>query len=206
MISLLSRTSNDQEDAGWLLGIQAGDATAFGRFYEAYCSRLCRFVSRFVHSHETIEEIVNDSFIVVWFRAGDFRAESRVSTWIFGIAYRLSMKAIRRGRHADLYSELLEADQMAVDPNPDLELEDWLQHTLLTLAPDQRDAVTLGYLYGYSIREISRMTDAPEGTVKSRLFHGRLSLRSKARTEARSLPGNLESSTSGEFESDGCAI
>ena len=78
MASTSPRASNDREDSDWLLGIRAGDTAAFARLYTAYRSRLSRFVSRFVDSHETIGEIVNDSFMVVWFRAGDFRAESKV--------------------------------------------------------------------------------------------------------------------------------
>jgi RNA polymerase sigma-70 factor (ECF subfamily) len=193
MASTSPRASNDREDSDWLLGIRAGDTAAFSRFYTAYRSRLSRFVSRFVDSQETIEEIVNDSFMVVWFHAGDFRAESKVSTWIFGIAFRLSMKAVRRFRRAEHCSEFREAAEIAADPAPDVELQDWLLHTLRTLAPDQRDAVILGYLYGYSIREISKVTGAPAGTIKSRLFHGRLGLRAKAGTDTRSLLGHLES-------------
>ena len=169
----------EQSDADLLASIQAGDTAAFGHFCTAYRSRLSGFLKRFINSRETIEEIVNDTFMVVWFRAGGFRAESKVSTWMFGVAYRLAMKACRRNRHSDRSGDLHERGGIVTDPASDVELQDWLLHLLQTLVPDQRNAIVLGYLYGYSIQEMSKMTYAPAGTVKSRLFHGRQGLRAK---------------------------
>ena len=167
-------------DSKWLIGIQAGDQEAFQSLYRVYRARLFSFVRRFANSPELVEEIVNDSFMAIWMHAKSFRAESQVSTWIFGIAYRLSMKANRRRRAWAPLNDLSTANEPSVDPSKDFEKQDLILHAMESLAPDQRDTLTLAYLYGFSVLEIASLTRSPAGTVKSRMFHGRNYLRARA--------------------------
>jgi len=51
---------------------------------------------RLTNRYEIAEEIINDTLWIVWRQAGSFRYESRVSTWILGIAYRRTLKALRQ--------------------------------------------------------------------------------------------------------------
>src|SRR3954468_4275417 len=81
------------KDGELLERIKARDMGAFERMYRIYQPRLARFVISLVHRPELVEEVVNDTMMAVWNSAGNFRGASRVSTWIFGIAYRQSMKA-----------------------------------------------------------------------------------------------------------------
>ena len=77
------------EDRQCLERIARGDRQAMQKLYFAYYRRLNRFLLRTL-SPERADEIINDTMFVVWRHAGDFRGESRVSTWILGIAYRLA--------------------------------------------------------------------------------------------------------------------
>jgi RNA polymerase sigma-70 factor, ECF subfamily len=63
--------------------------------YLLYYHRLTRFVNRMTRRHELIYELINDTFFVVWEKAGKFRGDSRVSTWIMGIAYRRGLNLMR---------------------------------------------------------------------------------------------------------------
>jgi hypothetical protein len=92
-------SSTDCGDSGLMIAVQARDRPAFEKLYLGYYYRLVRFLARFTKRHENIEEIINDTFMAVWMGAKDFRHESKVSTWIFGIAYRTAMKQLRRQRH-----------------------------------------------------------------------------------------------------------
>src|SRR6266571_4938972 len=74
--------------------IAGGDRLAFTQLYRAYFPRLTRFLDRMTRKPTLIEEIINDTLLVVWQKAASFNHTSKVSTWVFAIAYRKALKAI----------------------------------------------------------------------------------------------------------------
>jgi len=165
------------DDALLIFAIQSRDRAALKRLYLAYHPRLARFLARMITRSEDIEEIINDTLMVVWMHATAFRSESLVSTWIFGIAYRLTMRSLRRQKmQLPGWSIDILAEQCA-DPAPDTEMANWLECALGRLPVKLRITVTLAYQMGFSIEEVSQITKTPTGTVKSRMFHARLRLR-----------------------------
>lgn len=164
-----------ESDTELLIAIAAGNRRALETLYLGYQRRLAGFLWRFTRCPESIEEIINDTFMVVWCNAGRFRFASRVSSWIFGIAYRTALKSIRReGYHSAAY-DFGDLEQ-TVDPMIDTERQDWLAHGLERLPEEQRAAMELAYA-GYPLAQIGEITGVPIGTVKARLFHGRQKLR-----------------------------
>jgi RNA polymerase sigma-70 factor, ECF subfamily len=159
------------------LRIQTRDRSALEKLYLRYYPRIARFLARFPSAHEDIDEIINDTFMVVWTRAGDFRSESQVSTWIIGIAYRVAMRSLRRQRRQLRSRSALIQQEQYLDPTPDAELKEWLDAALARLPEEQRVTATLAYQMGFSVEEISRIMQSPIGTVKSRMFHARQNLR-----------------------------
>lgn len=168
----------DVADRMLLQRMSAGDRVALATLYHGYHGRLCRFLSRLTRRADVIEEVINDCFLVTWQKAGDFRGDSRVSTWIMGIAYRCGLKALRQ--HGD---EPVEDDSVpeertpATDPGEDRELRDWLSKGLDRLSADQRLVVELVYGVGHSLEDVATIMQCPVGTVKARLFHARVKLR-----------------------------
>jgi RNA polymerase sigma-70 factor (ECF subfamily) len=138
---------------------------------------LARFLSRFTPRYENVEEIINDTFMVVWQSAKDFRHASQVSTWIIGIAYRTALKSFRRQKNHTGARSLEEYPEQTVDPTFDAEVNDWLRHGLSRLPIEQRLTLELAYHMGHSLEEIAAITDCPVGTVKARMFHAREKLR-----------------------------
>ncbi len=172
-------SSTDCDDLGLIIAVQARDRPAFEKLYLGYYFRLTRFLARFTMSPENIEEIINDTFMVIWMRAKDFRHESKVCTWIFGIAYRTAMKQLRRPRHVSSLQSVGDLPESG-DPARDIDMEDWLSCALARLPLEQRITLMLAYQMGYSVREIARITESPVGTVKSRMFHARVKLQEHA--------------------------
>ena len=84
-MSLPAKNPSRETDGELLAAIRDGDRRALEELYLSYHRRLARFLSRFTPRYENVEEIVNDTFMVVWQNAKDFRSASQVSTWIFGI-------------------------------------------------------------------------------------------------------------------------
>ena len=174
------RGTDRPSDAELLRRVAGRDREALHSLYLAYFGRLGRFLTRVTTRPEVIEEIINDTMLAVWNQAGRFRGDSRPSTWIFGIAYRLALKAMRRSRqslHAPIEDlpegTLAEVDEALGDLLERAEVDDWLGRALERLSPEHRLAVELAYFMGLSCREIAEVADCPEGTVKTRMFYAR---------------------------------
>jgi RNA polymerase sigma-70 factor (ECF subfamily) len=173
---LPAKNSPKERDSALLLAIAAGDRRALEELYLGYHRRLARFLSRFTPRYENIEEIINDTFMVVWQNAKQFRNASQVSTWIIGIAYRTALKSFRRQKNHAAAS-LEDYPEQTVDPTFDAEVSDWLKHGLSRLPIEQRLTLELAYHMGHSLEEIAVITECPVGTVKARMFHAREKLR-----------------------------
>jgi RNA polymerase sigma-70 factor, ECF subfamily len=171
-----------ESDSELLSAIAAGDRRALEVLYLGYQPRVARFLLRFTECRENIEEIINDTFMVVWRSADDFRWESQVSSWIFGIAHRTALKSIRRQKYRSAARSLDESPVQTVDPVLEAEIRDWVRTGLNCLPDEQRLALELACHMGYSLMEIADITDAPIGTVKARMFLARQKLRQQLPT------------------------
>jgi RNA polymerase sigma-70 factor (ECF subfamily) len=176
-MTLPVKNSPKERDSALLLAIAAGDRRALEELYLSFHRRLARFLSRFTPRYENVEEIINDTFLVVWQSAKDFRNASQVSTWIIGIAYRTALKSFRRQKNHAGARSLEDYPEQTVDPTLDAEVHDWLNHGLSRLPMEQRLTLELAYHMGHSLEEIAAITDCPVGTVKARMFHAREKLR-----------------------------
>ena len=157
--------------------IAEGDRKAFEELYYLYHRRLARFLTRLTRRYDIAEEVVNDTFWVVWRKAKSFRGESQPSTWILGIAYRKARNAFRTS--ARLAEKNLQVEMLPPtdeEPSGTEELRDWLTRALAELPVEQRLAVELCYELGHSCEEIAKIMDCPVNTVKTRLFHARAKL------------------------------
>lgn len=175
----------DTADLASLCATARGDGDAFAALYRRQHARLARFLRRFTTRQELIDEVVNEALWVVWRKAADFRGDARVSTWITGIAYRCMLKALRDGApRQELGEALLDAQQLAqaaaasVDTAPEAEQRNWVARGLLSLPDAQRVTLELAYFMGCSCEEIAQVMGCPVGTVKARMFHARVRLRS----------------------------
>lgn len=169
---------DDAAEQRLLAAVVLRDESALEQLYRAYHTRLSRFVMRLCGNYSVAEEVINDTFFAVWKGAADFRGQSRVSTWIIGIAYRHTLKALERsGRRRDRESEAVEIDAIESDHGSSLESQlatsQWVARALDRLPADQRLALELAHLLGHSCAEIAVIADCPVGTVKTRLFHAR---------------------------------
>jgi RNA polymerase sigma-70 factor (ECF subfamily) len=176
-MSVPAKDSSRKPDSELLIAIATGNRRALEELYLGYQGRLARFLSRFTQRQENIEEIINDTFMVVWCNASDFRFASQVSSWLFGIAYRTWLKSIRRQKHYRDAQSLDECREETVDPMFESEIQDWVMHGLNRLPDAQRLTMELACHMGHSMLEIAEITGAPIGTVKARMFHARQKLR-----------------------------
>jgi RNA polymerase sigma-70 factor (ECF subfamily) len=170
---------DDDGDRHLLHRISCADRDAFERLFLDYHKRLVRFLCRVIRRDEDLEEVINDTFLIVWRRAGDFRGASRVSTWIFGIAYRCALKAIRRSTIRSRAAALVlqHGEPIVEDAAKRTEDRQLLDLGLSRLPPKQRLVFTLAYCMDYSCEEIAAIVECPVNTVKSRMWQARRKLR-----------------------------
>ena len=161
--------------------VKRGDRAAFEALYRLYHPRLTRFLLRVVRRPMLVEEALNDTMMVVWQRPDSFNGDSKLSTWIFAIAYRKAMKALGRfddPREDHEASERASEDQGPEDDSADFRRRDLLAKAMDGLSATHRAVVHLTYYHELDYNEIARILDCPVGTVKTRMFHARRQLRS----------------------------
>ncbi len=152
--------------------IAAADQSALRELYDRYFNRLSRFLLRMTGDTETVAELINDVFLVVWQSAGRFRGDSTVSTWILGVAYRKALKALKAKRttvpldEEDLH--MTETESAAED----------IAAVIDKLSPIHKSVMELTYYFGYTYKEIAEICGSPENTIKTRMFHARRHLKS----------------------------
>ena len=160
--------------------IRARDIEAFEQLYRRYRDRLARFLMRRLHRPQLVEEVLNDTLMVVWDRAETFNGDSKLSTWIFGIAYRRSMKALRH--HQDPIEDEAAAERASLEPSPEEgygreRSRKLLKQAVDQLSPEHRSVVEYTYIHELGYQEIAEIMSCPVGTVKTRMFHARRQLR-----------------------------
>lgn len=171
-----ARTAGQEaREAALLRQVAAGDREALTDLYHLYHARLFQFTFRLTRSYSAADELVNDVLLVVWQSADRFRGDSKVSTWIFGIAYRKAMRRLS-GNSMKFVGDT-RWDETAHDDTRDAETEDWVRHGLDALPPAQQMTINLVFFLGLSYAEIAEVMDCPVNTVKTRMYHARRKLR-----------------------------
>lgn len=179
-VSAAKSISTELNEAALLSRIAEGDRRAFETLYRGYFPRLIRFLDRMTRNVPLMEEIVNDTMLVVWQKAFTFDSSSKVSTWIFAIAYRKALKGLR------VLDEPMEFDPDRcadeISRTPDEEMEHLEMHKIVGQALDalpieQRAVVCFTYYHAMDYAEIADIMDCPVNTVKTRMFHARRRLK-----------------------------
>jgi RNA polymerase sigma-70 factor (ECF subfamily) len=173
-----SAAAGEARDRVLLERIAAAQCDALKELYLLYHGRLARFLTRVTSRYDLAEEIINDTFWVVWRNARDFRGASNVSTWIMGIAYRRGLKSLKRASLQPVAAnEPSDEAGPSHEPWSAAEQREWLSAALERLPSEQRLVLELAYHLGHSCAEIATIMNCPVNTVKTRMFHARKKLR-----------------------------
>jgi RNA polymerase sigma-70 factor (ECF subfamily) len=177
------------DESTLLQRINLGDTAAFETFYKIYYPRLFRFILRMTGQPDSVEELIQETLFLIWEKPDGFNHESKVSTWVFGIAYHKTLKAMaktaQRGNDVDIdeLSEIIGAP--GGNPAENRENQDWLNLALASLPPDQRAVIELTFYQGLSYQDVAKILNCPENTVKTRMFHARRKLQVFADTQEK---------------------
>ena len=170
--------------------IAQGDRAAFQTLYRLYFPRLARFLDRMVRNPALLEEIINDTLMVVWQKAATYDHSCKVSTWVFAIAYRQGLKAVN-GADGPVESDFsLHPGDASHEPENALgqqQRQQDIQRALASLSFEQRTVMNLTYYHDMGYQEIADTMGCPVNTVKTRMFHARQRLRAMLSTHMEEL-------------------
>jgi RNA polymerase sigma-70 factor (ECF subfamily) len=171
-------------DEALLAGLASGDAKAAAAFVRRFQARVFGLAHRIVGDTAAAEEIAQETLLRAWRHAGAYdHRRGRVETWLLSIARNLSIDhlRVRRGEPVDPDSlGAKEALFMRAPEDPGgrgREEVAALREALAALPAEQRRALLMAALLGFTAGEISEMEGAPLGTTKSRIRAAMLKLR-----------------------------
>ena len=172
--------STADDDRRLIARIVRRDLRALEELYRGYHPRLTRFLASLTRRAEIVEEVLNDTMLVVWTAPEKYNGASKVSTWIFAIAYRKALKALRR--QPEPMEDREDDHRVSPDMGPEQvlgqrQVSQVLLAAMARLSPDHRAVVDLTYFHEIGYREIAEIMGCPVDTVKTRMFHARRHLK-----------------------------
>ena len=196
-----------EEERGLMERAKAGDGPAFDEMTRRYSEKAYSVAYQMLASHDDARDLVQDAFFEVFRTLERFDTQYRFSTWLYRILINKCINYRKREARRRMFSfsdygtrnggagqQFLVANLPSSEKTPHEVLENHelrrsIMAALDTLSERHRTVVVLFDLEGLSHKEIAEILQCPEGTVMSRLHHGRLKLK---RVLSKRLTGYLD--------------
>jgi RNA polymerase sigma-70 factor, ECF subfamily len=165
-------------DAELLAAHQAGDRRAFGELVARYRARMWGIAVRTLHHPEDAADVVQEALVSAYRRAGSYRGDASVRTWLHRILINACIDRLRAAKRVGVTVPLLNLEPRERRPDVAAEVVTRLSvaDALAALPAPQRVAVVLVDVQGWPVDEVAEILEIPVGTVKSRCARGRLRL------------------------------
>jgi len=189
----LAVTETASDDLALVHASKHGDVGAFEELVKRYDRKLLRIAQHLVHNREDAEDVVQEAFLKAFQHLGQFRENSKFSTWLIRITLNQSLMKLRKRRPTRELSIdnnfQSEEDNLPIDvadwaPNPEelyraAELREILRKTLQELGPGLRVVFVLRDIEGLSLDQTAEALDLSLAAVKARSWRARLQLRER---------------------------
>lgn len=178
-------TLPDKHDQALIEATLGGDRAAFGDLVRRYQDRLLSAMTAVCGSTAEAEDVVQEAFLQAYCKLDSFRCESRFYTWLYRIAFNLSVN-LKRKRKPNVSVEQAressgwDAESQENAPDHGMQMAERSQQLMAAigrLADEFRQVLVLRELEGFCYETISEVLDLPIGTVRSRLHRARQQLR-----------------------------
>jgi len=174
-----------KDDARLIDETLAGDRMAFGELVRRYQVRLFNTLLHVVGTREEAEDVSQEAFVQAFVKLDSFRGHSAFYTWLYRIAFNVSVSRRRRKRSEismDLHRERTgeEPEDAGEAPDEQLLREEQVRQVraaIEALNEEHRAILVLREMEGCDYETIAEILDMPIGTVRSRLHRARLQLR-----------------------------
>jgi len=181
-------------DEELIFQFQKGNKHAYLELVNRYKDRLLNFIFGYVHSKESAEDIVQDTFLKLYTSADMYKEIAKFSTWIFTIAANLAKTELRKLKRRKIFSI---TDMGFDDKDYEIPSESnvpensinskyqmkYILKAIYKLDEPFKTALILRDIQELSYEEVSNIVDISIGTVKSRINRGRLKLQKILKNE-----------------------
>ena len=174
---------NHQPDQYYIDQVLEGDVNAFSFLVERYQNLVYTVVYRIVKNKEQAEEVAQDSFIKAYESLKKYRGDAKFSTWLYTIAYRKSLDAIKSAKRfaaSELIEEISEGDIESVTDAlnylQEQERKQIISESIMKLPEDEAAIITLYYFEEKSVKEIVEIVGLTADNVKIKLYRSRKKL------------------------------
>ena len=172
----------ESEASAIVRGLRRRDSDLLDRLIEQYQHRLLRYLVHLSGNRELAEDLFQETWIRVLERGHQYDGRHEFSTWLFAVARNLTLDYLRKKKPVSL-DGLMEDEERAPFEPADTRPVAWevvQQHeqaerisaALAGIPVEYREAIVLRFQDGLALEEIATVTNAPLGTVKSRLYRG----------------------------------
>jgi len=190
------------DDAGLVRLIRCGRIELFAELVRRHQGLVVGLVRQVAGDESEVEDLAQEVFLKAYKGLAKFRGEAKFSTWLGSIAYRVAADHLKRktGLEISLPPEDLRAVEggefHGVPDPPDRRVNresegEWVRGMVRRLSPSYRLVLSLFYLSGKSINQVSAMTGMPPGTVKANLNRARIALRRMMERERARRGGDI---------------
>ncbi|MEJ5228187.1 sigma-70 family RNA polymerase sigma factor [Thermodesulfovibrio sp.] len=155
-----------------------GDEEALRRLYDITARSVYQYIFNFVNNKETAEDLMIETYTQVWLSAKRFKGDSRILTWILGIARNLTMNEIKKRDYR--YEELKDTENQKAEQfrlTAENETEQLIYLALKKLSLKHREILDLIFIHELTYEEVAKILDIPLNTVKTRIFYAKEKLR-----------------------------
>ena len=162
-----------------------GDSEAFRLIFERYSRPVISFIFDMVNDRGLAEELTQETFVRAYRAIRTMRADTKLSTWLFGIARNVARESLRARARANSHVDLADKSVMDLsDKNPapvegllSKELNELIRRSLAALDEDKRLVFTLKVLHQCSYEEIAAITGFSVAKLKTDLHRARAEMR-----------------------------
>jgi RNA polymerase sigma-70 factor (ECF subfamily) len=175
-----------------LKALRLRDPAAFSQLFEAFSDRVYRLAVGLLENETEAEGVVQDTFIRLFEKLDQFEGRSKLSTWLYRVAYNLCQDRLRKRRPVSPLA--MDVDEDEIMPVPTI-FVDWsqvperslteaeitteLDKAIATLPPNLKAVFMLREIEGLSTKECAEVLEISESATKVRLHRARLLLREK---------------------------
>ena len=155
----------------------ADNRDAFGRLVEAYQPRVRRFLLNLTMGDEMLtDDLAQETFIKAYVGIRGFKGLSSFGTWLYRIAYNEFYSHTRK--HSEEHVEdITRLGDISTAANDAIDASMTVQEALTRLNDSERVAITLFYIEDQPLKQVSKIMQMPEGSVKSLIHRGKAKMR-----------------------------
>lgn len=158
---------------------QHGDDEALAELLRRHYPFVRNYMIKWTMDPETAQEMTQEAMMRAVTHIRSYDGSSKLSSWLITIASRLYLDECRRRKRERRWRQEQRQSARRMRWTAEASGSEWrdVMDALAELEPETRAAILLKHYYGYGYEEIGRMLGCPEGTAKSRVFHGIRKLR-----------------------------